>query len=406
MKAFRILPTLGMSFVAAASAVAQYDFDLILRSGDAGGYNLGDAFSFSSYTPVVNDSGQVAIKALALNGQFGIWTGTASAGSGIFAPVTGEPIGDASINNAGRVVFTRSDASGIFQMQFGSSSSSLLSSGPAGSSSVGSLRMLDNGIVGLRSNALGASYHLYNPTTNSYATPVTQTDNYTFLFSSVQFNQAMQFAAPVQITGGGTQIRRWNSDGSSVVIAENQTANASSSYTGFFNNIGFSDNGWVAYNAALAGGGRAIFLSNGVETREIANTNNGATDWGTGESFNMGVTNSGLVYFRGRDRQGRYALYVGDGSSLSTVVRQGDILQTDLGPAMIAWPGNTSPAFSANPTMNSLGQIVFAASLVNPTNPGQQYGLGVFSATPVPEPGTIVVLGLGALSALKRRRRR
>jgi hypothetical protein len=391
----------GFASLAAAQAPSAWTFQLNTRSGPDGGYNLNGALSFSSSNPTINNSGQVAIKALGSN--FGVWYGTPS--SGTFVNMGFSSLGDASIDHTGRIVVSNSDQQpGIHRILPGGTTSSLWTNGPAGSTSFANARVANNGLVGYRTNGSGTGQlSIFNPSANTFTSVAAGgSGGLTFVYSAALFNGNAQFGTKVDVgTSTQSEMRRYNADGSFTTLAQTTGVNSSSPYQSFFNNIGFGENGAIAFNANLGSGNRGVFWSDGTITRAIATST--TSDARPTESFNMAVLGSN-VYFRAFDSTNRRALWVGDGTSLHRIVTEGDLVTTAAGTFKIGFAG-TGPVFSGAPAVNDLGQVVFAAALLDP-NTNADRGIGVFTANPVPEPASLAAFAIGALALTRRRKPR
>ncbi|MFN7171566.1 MAG: hypothetical protein ACK4P3_02095 [Fimbriimonadaceae bacterium] len=383
MKKYKILcaATGLLSLVAVGASQPQFDLQLVARTGATGfvpAFNFPINNSISSYRPSINDNGVVAIR-METGSNRAIWRGT-SLGGDVVATSTNF-IGDVWINSSGDIVWAESG--NIQRYSAASGTTSLYTNLPAGSSSVGGLRLGNDGTLGYRatvgSSRLTGVFDPSGPTFTPWATEGTGT---TFLLTPYR-NRANQFAMAAQIATGPSrnEVRIYSAPGQFISVAQDQATNPQSPYSSFFNNLGFNDGGWVAFNAALVGGGRGIYLSNGTDTIEIVNTNTSPVV-GSMESFDMVVTNDNIVIFRAIDKDNRRALFAGDGRQLWRIASQFDTVQTDLGPAVIRWPNDSASAFSSSPTNNIHEQVAFVAALVNPAVQTEQWGLGMFVATP------------------------
>jgi hypothetical protein len=390
-----VLGFLCFASVGSAQVPPAWDFQLNVRTGPDGGYNLNGLFSVSSATPSINSDGTIAIKGLNAAAQWGVWRG--SPGFGQFVVHASDSMGDPFNAGDGRILFGSTMPTGLYQVAPGASVTSLLTSGPSGTTSWANPAATASGLVGFRSGGSVNALTTYAMGTGTFTTWAQQgSDDIGFLYSAAQFNSAGEFATKVDLASGGSAIRHYTAPGVRTTIAT-----AGGAFQSFFNNIGFGANGHVAFNANLGGGNRGVYLWNGSSILPIATSLD--TEVRPTESFNMAV-HEGLVYFRAFDSSNRRAIWVGDGSMLARVVTEGDLVATPQGTFRIGFAGS-GPAFSASPTINEFGQLAFAAPLLDPTT-GADRGIGVFTATPVPEPWTLLALGLGAVAAARRRRRK
>lgn len=370
-------------------AVVPYDLQLVVRTGAGAlpSFNIPLGSSVSSATPSLNDLGKLAIKLTSPNSLQEIWYGDAAGGFQAHS-IANLIISDASVNNDGRIVWTDERDWGVWSLVAGSGSPALYLTAGA-TSSWTSAQIGHDGRVVARASQAGLRTALgFLPPSTSF-TYASEGSGVSFLFTPLQ-NDAGQIAAKVLLSSGPAsdpnEVRRYGADGSFVTIARDNGAELASPYDSFFNNLGISENGWVAFNARKLDGTRTVVAGNGTETRVIADPSlpmgDPRREANPTESFNMGVSNGGVVVFRAFDRNNRRALWAGDGVGLRRIVTELDTVQTDLGPAIVRWPGGGSPAFSGSPDMNRRGQVAFGASLINPANQSQQWGIAIFVATP------------------------
>lgn len=370
-----------------------FDYQLQARSGagSVAPFNLPPGTSLSSQSPAISDNNGVAIKVLAgSGGAQGVWYGVGGRG-GVVYQAGSRFLSDVSLSDFGRIVWQESlDLGvnrGVWAYDIAVGTSGLFTDGPSGASEWGSPQINNHGQVAFRGTVNGGRAHVsYDPTSNTHATHAEQGGDLAFLHTPA-FNNRRQIAGKVLLAAGPAPdpnaIYRFDPDGTSALIARDHGSQIGSPYARFFNGIGLNDRGQVTFAANLAGGGQGVFLSDGVATITIADSR--ASGVGTIEAFAPKVNNRGLVVFRAFDDNGRRAIWAGDGTRLARVVTEGDRLPTDLGPALLRWPGGSAPAFSGNIDVNERGQVVFAASLVSP--PDFFIGLGVFVARPTGGPG-------------------
>lgn len=393
----------GLAMACSAAAVAHVpeykDFQLQVRSNlcanEPQGFNLPCNVFFNSSTPALNDTGQVAIKLDVVGNSQGVWFGANGAGSIAYITPAEAIISDVGINDAGYVVFpqTFSSQNGIYFYDSALNSSGLRTTLPLGAAAWGSTNVNNSGHIGFRATFSGSGQAYYSfdgtPSLALHAAEVTldPTSPYSFLFSPA-FNDKRQIAAQVRLGLAGQigdnqpdEIRLFNSDGSSVIIARDVNAQPGSPFAKFDSTRpAVTNDGRVAFIANLVGGGRGVFLSDGVQTIQIATTSTpGVTAI---EFFGPAVNEHGLVAFRGKDNASptpRQAIFVGDGSTLRRVIGQFDTLMTDRGLAQIA-QHDASTVFGGSIDINERGNIVFNATLTPADNTQIEWGSGVFVA--------------------------
>lgn len=377
--------------VPATADVPNYStFELQCRANfgvnPSGSFNLPPGSFFTSGTPDLNNNGEVVIRLISIDGdgdRKGLFFGSGGQGGIVWEGENGSLVSDASINNHGFVVMpqTFSSINGIYFYDDADGSSGFLTNNPLGTSTWTSPTVNDNGEVAYRINFSGAqgwysydgqgggTFHV-NETGNDPNSP------YSFLFSP-KINNNRQIAGKALLAAGGNQIILADVDGTVTVIASDTGADSSSPYTSFSNSVSVTNDGRVAFEAGLVGGGRGIYLSNGDSTVEIATT---ADPQITSFDFFTPVTNNnGLVVFRARDAENLSAIFVGDGTELRRVIGQFDEIPTDVGPGQIA-QHDTSPVFGGSPAINDNGDIAFNAALTPIDDTQVEWGSGVYIA--------------------------
>ena len=374
----------------------------------SGSFNLQCNVFFANATPVINDSGQVTMKLDVVGSSQGIWFGGAASGAIAYTSPSDASLSDPWLNNAGYLVFpqTFSPNNGIKYYDSVAQESGHLTTQPFGATSWGSLAVNNAGEVGYRATfPNGQAYYSYaGPSSvlvHALEAGLEASSPYSFLFSPA-FNDNRQIAAHVRLGSAGQtgnsqpdQIRIFNSDGSSVLIAEDVDSNAQSPYTGFDSSRpALTDDGRVAFLANLVAGGRGVFLSDGKTTTTIATTTSGQ-GISIIEFFPPHVNNDGLVVFRAQQPGNLDAVFVGDGTTLRRVVGEHDIVPTDQGPGRIDQNDN-SLTFGGSVTINSNGDVAFHCTLTPQDNNQIEWGSGIFIAYADPDsvPGDITGNGI------------
>lgn len=400
----------------ASAAVPTYSgFQMLARtnfaSNPGGAFNVPGSWFFSGEDIRLNDNRQVAFHLGVTSGTFqSVWfgqvTGAGPTGSGSVV-YSSNPADDAflsrvGLNNLGRAVWEQNFTGGVPGLYFYNHptvTSGLLTTQPFGTSSWSSPNVNDSGHVGFRSNfgtnrqawtswdpALpgGVVHHAVEAGLNP-ASP------YSFLFTP-SFNNARQIAGHVRLGAAGAtgssqpdEVRVFNPDGSSVLIAQDRDANPSSNFSSIDNSVGLNNLGAVAFTVNLFTGGRAVMRSDGVSTVTIASTAApvGGVQVTDIEFFAPSLNDAGVVVFRAKDSAGRRAVWVGDGVTLRRVVTHLDLLPSDLGSARVE-QNDTSPVFGGAPSINSRGDVAFNAALTPPDNNQIEWGTGVYVALAAP----------------------
>lgn len=399
------LPAAASLVLAAGSlgSVPSYEqIQLQVRSNfsvnPGGSYNIpGDHF-FGSATPALNDAGQVAIHINAIAGTAAkkIWFGGGGKGDLVYTSPDDAFLSDPGLNAAGRIVFRQEfvSPSGIIEVDTAAGNThrvAVAPGGPFGISGYSTPEINASGQISFRgTNGFGQSFVSVDGTAQArHATEasVDAASPYSFLFTP-SFNDLRQIAGKARLGAQGQtgnaqpdEIRIWNADGSSVLIAVDRDGDPESPYTAFDNSVCLNNRGQVAFTANLAAGGRGVFLSDGTTTVQIAQSDAGGV--GSIESFRPVVNDRGLVAFRAFDSQGLRAVWVGDGANLRKIVTEHDLVPTDLGPARID-QNDSSPTFGGGVSINYCGDVAFHATLTPPDNNQIEWGSGVFVAFAAP----------------------
>jgi len=384
------LGTLAIATPASAQLPGWSTIELQARSGGPSPFNLPSGAFFTSGTPAIGGDGRVAFRLITVgsSGVAGVWTGGGGAGSVVYAAPDPNPvITDPSINAFGEVVFDQYDlfsSDGLFRYDplLEKTFVEIAPGGPLGIDLFGSPQINDAGAIAFRAAIGSGQAHVVvedGVQSVRAGTPsVVPGSPYTFLFTP-SLNNAGHVASKVQLASGGNEIRVFTGDGASMLIAADSAANPKSPFQSFGNGVGLVDDGRVAFIASIAGtgGDRGVFLSDGVETIEIAREHDGTVT--EIEFFNPSANAQGLVAFRGRDVDGLRAIFVGDGVEIARVVGDRTAVPTDLGPAQIDRP-DFSPVFGGNPRLNARGDLAFNASLTPLGNASTSWGSGIFVA--------------------------
>lgn len=378
-------------------------------SNPSGAYQVPGSWFFSGETIGLNDAGDVAFRLSVTSGDFAaLWLSTSANPNHIaYQSPSGSTISTPTINNSGLVGFEQqfSAANGVYRYDPVTTMTTLFTNRPLGASGWSGARINNSGHAGFRAafagsgNAFVSSSGEAFPPFHAAEVGVDSMSPYSFLFTPA-FNNNRQIAGKLRLGGPGVigesqpdEIRIFNTDGASTLIARDRDADAMSPYARFDNSVSVNDSGWVAFTASLhpfPSGGRGVFLSDGVTTLTIAMTTGVGSPVSDIEFFGPAVNNAGLVAFRAFDTSNLRAIWVGDGATLSRVVTEHDILPSDQGPARVD-QNDSSPVFGGGPSINASGDVAFNCALAPPDNNQIEWGTGVYvaAATPpfIPCPG-------------------
>jgi len=368
--------------------------NLCVNTGGADVFNLPcDAF-FNSSTPAINN-GQVAVQlgVLPNSEADGVWFGADGAGEIVFTSESGASVSDVSLNNNGKAVFEIFFASqnGIFFYDSNTDASGLETTLPIGASQWDSPVINDSGEIGYRA-AFGFTGDAYVSYNGMDSTTVHITDNgvkpsspYSFLFTP-DFNADRNIAGKVREGDNPNdfdgenpdQIRIFDTDGSSILMAEDNDSNSKSAYGGFDNSLALNDNGAVAFVTTLTDGTRAVVRADSP-TEHVVIASENDPDIDEIIFFPPDLNNNGLVVFRAFDGDGLDAIFVGDGENLVRLIGRGDELMIDLGLAQIN-QHDDSPAFGGAVSINDAGDVVFNAGLTPAEDTQIEWGSGIIVA--------------------------
>lgn len=355
------------------------------------GFNLPPGASFNSVTVDLNDAGSVVFRVQVIPGFDGmsVWFGAGGSGALVCNSDNDSEaiISDPKLNQVGAVVFSQFFAAahnGIWACDPGTQSAAILTAAPLGATSWGTPEINDAAQIGYRagfgSGQAWVSFEAGAVAIHATENAIDVGSPYDFLFTP-SFNNQRRIAGVVRAMAAGPvpqhrEVRRFDSNGTSILVAIDRTGDALSPYLGFDNSVALNDSGVIAFTASLDGGVRSIQRSDGNDTVEIARVGvNGLTEI---EFFAPAINNSGLVAFRGRDSNGQ-AIFVGDGTQLRRVIGNGDAIASDLGPARVG-QHDSSPVFGGGVAINNDGDLAFTAGLHPDGNNQIEWGSGVYIA--------------------------
>lgn len=381
--------------VSAGAQVGDYtEIQLQLRSNIVDGFNLPANSSFNSKTPSLNDVGQVSVALSIVGGDTsvsGIWLGSGGVGSVVWTDNRDGFISDSSVNDAGDVVVELYDGSvspeGLYLYDFDLGTAGFWTNKPLGATGWGSPALNQQGDVGYKAIFSGdyawVSYDGDSEAIHAAMVDIDVTSPYSYLFTPA-FSDAGVIAGKARYGGigqvGNSQPDRIilvDAQGTETIIAEDQDADMASPFVGFDNGVGLTDGGWVTFVAQKSNGARAVILSDGVTTTEIASEDD--PDVSDIEYFHPVANDAGVVAFRGKDASGLQVVFAGDGTTLVPVITEHDLVETDLGTGRVD-QHDDSVVFGGAPAINAAGDIAFSATLTPADNNQIEWGSGIFVA--------------------------
>ena len=402
-----ITASAAILLASAASAAAAPSFSLA-SAAIPGDNNLPFDISLTNATPDINNNRDIAVNFLDANANDGIFI--TRNGIGATVRLTPAVATDPRINNNADAVwyeFFGPEPEGVWGSLNNSSASNLVTPGPLGTNSISTPQIDDQQRVAFRASFGGNAQALTILDNGSFNTVATTSaadpaSPFSFIYTP-RFNNQNQIAAKVDTgpTAGSPpeQIRLFNADGSSTLIAANNADAPGSIFQGSFDNsVDANDNAQVVFTARdtsiAATNADAVVVGDANTTTIIASTLD--PDISNIQFFAPAISASGLAAFIADDATGNESIFAGDGNHLIKVVTTGDAIDTPLGTKFIA-----PDALSGSLAMNDQGDIAFSAFLNNAD--GSPFGR-VIAIANIPAPASAALITLPALAAARRRR--
>lgn len=339
-------------------------FSYINISNSSGAFN-----TFSQAAPSLNNAGTVAFYGVLDTGTKGIYTGNGGAVSTVKDSSQYTDFQIPVINNAGTVLYGAFSGANLRLLQT-TGASTIEISAPNFFSTP---QMNGTGTVVYLATDPVQGYGIFASTGATIAH--TQGAFASLGDPSINLGGTVAFGGTLD-SGGGPMVFTVQGISTNVVIDG----------TGVFGGldaIGINNTGTVAYHGNLSIGGEGIYTKTGATTKTISDTTGQFSAYGPAS-----LNSSGKVAFFANLDAGGSGIYEGDGTSTSKVVKTGDSL----------FGSTVSSVFMGSTGINDNGDVAFWYKLAN-----GQTGVGLATATP--EPGTAVLLVMGALGLATRRRR-
>ncbi len=365
------LALLALAGVTAAGTLPSYSLSVAIIPGEGG---LSDNISITNETPAINNDLTVALPLLEF-GQFDDQVFISSGGSGTIVRSTPGSIGELGINEdddlSWREFFSSPD--GVYMYDAAAMASMIVTTGPLGTSSFSSPGIDELDRIGYRASFTGGGqvYALYDAgTIDILAANDTADINspYTFLYTPSQSDNG-QIAGKVDISTPGndvSEIRIFNNDSTSTLIAETTGANPASPYGSFDNSVDIDNNGRVVFTARDLNGDLnddGVFVSDGTTTTQIATLADNGAQISDIQFFAPRLSNAGIAAFIADDENGEEAVFIGDGTSLVKLLGTGTPVATDSGTKFVE-----VDSISGNLGINDNGDVAINCRVLNADN--------------------------------------
>jgi MYXO-CTERM domain-containing protein len=354
--------------------------------------------SISNRNVALNAGGDVAISVAAVpsggDTTQAIWAHRGGTGgivyTGTVTPAFEAGFGDVLLTSVGRLYWTESPSGRTPRVMYldTGGGATFITSRPLGTTGYQSLRVSEpDRLAALAQLGTGRVLigieNIPSPSITVYLaeSSADPSSPFTFLISGIGLNSTPELTIEAW-PAGVEALQRVTVPGQTVQIAAVGDTIGGVTIRGIANGSSINAAGQVAF---------AVFGQNSIEAvlrsepdgriTVIASTAPGSQVAELG-NFAPVINDAGLVAFRGVGADGQDAIYVGDGTALVTVVRETDVVPTDLGPAQIGneTAGSQYTAFSGNVAINQRGDVAYVASVYPNGDRSVEWGSGVFVA--------------------------
>lgn len=391
---------------AAPSALAglpNYTLSSVAIPGENG---LPFDIAITNETPSINNNRDIGLAFLDINNNDGAYV--TRSGVGQVVRLTPAVISDVEINDNGDAVWPEffSSPDGVWGSLDNSPGSSVITTGPLGTSSFSSPQIDEQQRIGYRAGFSGGGQAYVSFDDGSFNTHAANADAdinspYSFLYTP-SFNDSLQIAGKVD-TGapgaGASQVRIFNADGSSALRASTSLDDPLSPFGSFDNSVALNDAQDVAFVSRDVDLGfgvttDGVYVADDTGFTEIATTQNPMVS--DIQFFAPVLSDTGIAAFIGDDMNGDEAIFAGDGDELIRLIGAGDAIETPFGTKFVA--PNT---IGGNININDQGDVVFNV-IVNDAD-GSNFGR-IIGVAKIPSPAPAALFAAASLTTLRRRR--
>ena len=422
----------------ATSAEAQVRQTVIVGRTGVTALNMPNGSSVNSATAAINDARQIAydVNFVGNTGNPGIFLGdysnTAMPTGGIIYNLTNvnDTLTDPGLSDTGTVAINTVIDDKLYRYTVGGGVERL--DGPLGTTNYTGLQAGNDGLfagrLGFGSERILGTFAQSTsgfPTFNQYlrqGVPIPGTSlTPTFLFTPDYARDAGVFGTKLQLDDNGTTINRLARVASDGTVDLPDIRDSAGNFIAPFNGVAISDNGRYltgVFNDSATGEATLVVVdfapTEGVSSISVDffSENDNALVGEINTGFGPDVNNDGTVSFRATDAADNRSAFIYqpdfdpslDGEIVTRLAGEGDLIMTDLGLRELGRRDGQNSMGGA-PRLNDLGDVAFSLQYFDPTdvNSVADGTLLLVSATGVPEPASLGLLGLASLALLRRR---
>lgn len=371
--------------------------ELLARANVNDGFNLPPMSYINNSTPVINDRGDVAFKVLSIESTQtqGVWGKLKSDTAGkIFVTAPDERfVTDPELNNKGDIVYSLFDegiTDGVFVFNLESlEETQLIDPSRYQIAYYTYPQILDNGTIYFRGTNEKNDRTVYkfqnNQLTSIFTEGQSVQSNSAKLPTSYLFRPSFNQKGAMAIKMRFGKRYDWGEDlvdamvlvgedNKPVVKALDLDGDELSQFKGLSNTVSLNNLSQMAFIGFLADGKKGIYRANDLDVQRVAFE--GDSQISEIEYFTPKIIDSGEIYFRAKDHEGKRGIYLYTNDVVVRLIGEDDVVETDLGQAKILW-NKFYPGLSGDLDVNQNGDVVFHALLVNKED-GREIGAGIF----------------------------
>ena len=371
--------------------------ELLARANVNDGFNLPPMSYINNSTPAINDRGDVAFKVLSIESTQtqGVWGKLKSDTAGkIFVTAPDERfVTDPELNNKGEIVYSLFDegiTDGVFVFNLETlEETQLIDPSRYQIAYYTYPQILDNGTIYFRGTNEKNDRTVYkfqnNQLTSIFTEGQSVQSNSAKLPTSYLFRPNFNQKGAMAIKMRFGKRYDWGEDlvdamvlvgedNKPIVKALDLDGDELSQFKGLSNTVSLNNLSQMVFIGFLADGKKGIYRANDLDVQRVAFE--GDSQISEIEYFTPKIIDSGEIYFRAKDHEGKRGIYLYTNDVVVRLIGEDDVVETDLGQAKILW-NKFYPGLSGDLDVNQNGDVVFHALLVNKED-GREIGAGIF----------------------------